>query len=151
MNGEDVCAYLKHSWGGKKEHEVIQDKLSDHFDNPINDTHQCWINSKCFRNSCQYKRTAKRPVGQSSTGLPVGEWERAAKNIESENTRLRLRLRKGALVNRTITSSVSVGKGGSGSYNWRIPSNQAPGSDYRIRVTSNSGYTDTSGNDFTIK
>jgi hypothetical protein len=55
-------------------------------------------------------------------------------------------------VNRTITSSASIGSGGNGSYNWTIPSNQVSGSDYKIRVTStsNSAYTDTSNSDFTI-
>ena len=56
-------------------------------------------------------------------------------------------------VNRTITSSALVGRGGSGSYDFSIPYNQAVGSDYRIRVTStsDSGCTDMSDSDFTIQ
>ena len=52
----------------------------------------------------------------------------------------------------TITSSVSTGSGGSGSYRWNIPLTQAQGSLYQIRVTStaNSAYTDTSNSSFSI-
>jgi hypothetical protein len=65
---------------------------------------------------------------------------------------VKIELLKGGAVNRTITSFASVGSGGNGTYNWRISSNQALGSDYRIRVTSrnNTDYTDTSDNDFSI-
>jgi hypothetical protein len=65
---------------------------------------------------------------------------------------VKIELLKGGTLNRTISSSVSIGSGGAGSYNWKIPTNQATGSDYRIRVTStsNSSYTDTSNNNFTI-
>ena len=66
---------------------------------------------------------------------------------------IKIELLKGEVVNLTIASRVSKGRGGTGSHSWTIPSNQAPGTDYRIRVTSttNSGYTDTSDSDFTIK
>jgi hypothetical protein len=66
---------------------------------------------------------------------------------------VKVELLKGGVVNRTITSSASVGRRGTGSYRWRIPSDQTPGADYKIRVTStsNSGYTDISDNNFTIK
>ena len=65
---------------------------------------------------------------------------------------VKVELLKGGVVTRTITSFASVGSGGNGSCNWRIPSNQTLGSDYKIRVTSrkNSAYTDTSNNDFSI-
>lgn len=65
---------------------------------------------------------------------------------------VKVELLKAGVVNRTITSFAWIGSGGNGSYNWRIPSNQALGSDYRIRVTStsNSAYVDTSDNDFSI-
>jgi hypothetical protein len=45
------------------------------------------------------------------------------------------------------------GKTAAGYYNWKIPQKQATGSDYKIRITSttNSVYTDTSDNQFTIK
>lgn len=68
-------------------------------------------------------------------------------------TYVKIELLKGGSVNRTITSYASKGSNGSGSYNWKIPSTQAPGTDYKIRVTStsNSSVTDTSNADFTIK
>ena len=65
---------------------------------------------------------------------------------------VKIELLKGGAVNRVITSSTGIGSGGSGSYSWRIPSNQTLGSDYKIRVTStsNGSYTDTSNNNFSI-
>jgi C1A family cysteine protease len=64
----------------------------------------------------------------------------------------KIELLKGGVLNSTITSSTYIGIGGSGSYNWRVPSNQTPGNDYKISVTStnNSTYKDTSDYDFTI-
>jgi hypothetical protein len=61
-------------------------------------------------------------------------------------------LLKGGVFNRTITSGSSAGSSGNGSYNWTISSDQTPGSDYRIKIssTSVSGCSDTSDNDFTI-
>jgi hypothetical protein len=68
-------------------------------------------------------------------------------------SKVRIELLKGGVVNRVIKSSVSIGENGSGSYNWKIPSNQASGNDYEIRVTSNSNssYTDTSNTNFSIR
>ncbi len=65
---------------------------------------------------------------------------------------VKVQLLKGGVVNRTVKSFASKGTVGSGSCNWTIPSNQAPGADYTIRVTStsNGAYTDTSDSDFTI-
>jgi hypothetical protein len=65
---------------------------------------------------------------------------------------LKIELLKGGVLNRIIKSLVMKGKDGTGSFNWTIPANQAPGTDYRIRVTStsNGAYTDTSDSDFTI-
>jgi YD repeat-containing protein len=65
---------------------------------------------------------------------------------------VKIELFKNAVLNRTITSSTSVGSGGSGSYNWAIPATQTGGADYKIKVTSTSSstYTDTSDNNFTI-
>lgn len=51
---------------------------------------------------------------------------------------------------RTITTNTPVGSSGSGSYSWTIPSDQAVGSNYFIRVTSNKSISDTSNNPFTI-
>lgn len=65
---------------------------------------------------------------------------------------VKIELLKGGVVNHIIASSAGKGRGGSGSRNWTIPANQAPGTDYTIRVTStsNSAYTDTSDSNFTI-
>jgi hypothetical protein len=65
---------------------------------------------------------------------------------------MKIELFKGGVVNRTIKSFVWKGTGGSGSFNWMVPVNQAPGADYRIRVTSTTygGCTYTSDSDFTI-
>jgi len=65
---------------------------------------------------------------------------------------VKIELLKAGVVNRIIKPSISKGSGGNGSCRWRIPSTQATGSDYRIRITStrNGSYTDTSDNDFTI-
>jgi C1A family cysteine protease len=50
----------------------------------------------------------------------------------------------------TIASSVSIGSGGSGSYVWNIPSDEASGTLYQIKVTSDTAYTDTSNSSFSI-
>ncbi|MFZ3166810.1 MAG: NosD domain-containing protein [Candidatus Methanoperedens sp.] len=65
---------------------------------------------------------------------------------------VKIELLKGGVLNRVINSSTSAGSSGSGSYNWLINSTQTMGTDYKIRVTSttNSAYTDTSNNNFTI-
>jgi len=65
---------------------------------------------------------------------------------------VKIELFKGGVLNRTISSSMSIGTGGSGSYSWAIPSTQISGTDYRVKITSttNPAYTDTSNADFTI-
>jgi hypothetical protein len=70
----------------------------------------------------------------------------------SPGTYVKIELLKGGVLNRTITSYASIGSGGNGSYNWAIPSTQAGGTDYKIRITSRtiSSCTDTSDNNFTI-
>ncbi len=64
-------------------------------------------------------------------------------------TYVKIELLKGGVLNRTITTRASTAIG---YYNWTIPSTQAGGTDYRIRVTSRSSasVTDTSNGDFTI-
>ncbi len=64
---------------------------------------------------------------------------------------VKIELLKGGSIS-TITSSAFIGSNGSGSYNWTILSTQTTGSDYKVRVTSttNSSFTDTSDNNFTI-
>ena len=66
---------------------------------------------------------------------------------------VKIELLKGGVPTRTIANKTSRGSGGSGSYNWKVPNNQAIGSDYTIRVTStsNSNYKDTSNTNFTIQ
>jgi VCBS repeat-containing protein len=65
---------------------------------------------------------------------------------------VKIELLKGGVHNRTITSKVSIGTGGSGSYSWAIPSTQVSGGDYKVRITSTSsaGVTDSSDNNFAI-
>jgi len=62
---------------------------------------------------------------------------------------IRIELLKGTTTS-LITQSEDIGHGGLGYYYWRIPTNQSPGSDYKIRLTTSSGYTDTSNASFTI-
>jgi Ca2+-binding RTX toxin-like protein len=61
---------------------------------------------------------------------------------------VKFELYKGGQLNRTISSSTS----NDGSYVWTIPSSQATGSDYTVKITStsNSSYTDTSNANFSI-
>ena len=63
---------------------------------------------------------------------------------------VKIELLKGGSLNSTVTSSTSIGSGGSGSYNWTIPSNQTAGTNYKIRITSTSTIKDSSDNNFTI-
>lgn len=75
------------------------------------------------------------PITWSYTGNP-GE------NVKIE-------LYDGSTLSSTITSSTSLS---AGSYNWAIPSTQAFGSNYTIKITSttNSAISDTSNSPFTI-
>ncbi|HWU42323.1 MAG TPA: hypothetical protein VN132_02755 [Bdellovibrio sp.] len=54
-------------------------------------------------------------------------------------------LKGGASVS-VIASNVSIGSSGNGYYNWSVPTTLATGSDYQISVTTNLGYSSTSGN-----
>ncbi|MHC1729221.1 MAG: Ser-Thr-rich GPI-anchored membrane family protein [Syntrophobacteraceae bacterium] len=68
-------------------------------------------------------------------------------------TTVNIDLLKGGAYYKTITSSQSIGKEGYGQYNrWRIPYNETPGSDYKVRITSttDSNYQDTSNSNFSI-
>jgi len=62
---------------------------------------------------------------------------------------VRLELLKGA-ASSTIIPSTTIGHGGNGYYYWSIPTDQAYGTDYAIRITSAEGQTDTSDGFFTI-
>jgi hypothetical protein len=65
--------------------------------------------------------------------------------------KVKIELLKGGALDSTIASGVSIGRKGSGTYNWLIPEVQEPG-DYSIRVTSvSSSYTDTSDGVFSIE
>jgi hypothetical protein len=72
--------------------------------------------------------------------------------LGSPGSTVKIELLKAGVVNRTITSGTSIGSGGSGSYSWKVPSAQATGTDYRIRVTSTSAssYKDASDATFRI-
>jgi len=63
-----------------------------------------------------------------------------------------IELFKGKKLNRTIVQNAAIGKNGKGSYRWKIPANQTPGGDYKIRVTSKkyTTCTDTSDRYFKI-
>jgi sugar lactone lactonase YvrE len=66
---------------------------------------------------------------------------------------VKIDLLKSGLVDRTIASSASIGSGGTGSYLWTVPANQAAGSDYTVRITStfDPTVTDVSDGPFTIE
>ena len=85
-----------------------------------------------------WKRSTTQTIKWSYTGTP-GSYVK----IES--------LQGNTLVG-TATYSTSIGTGGIGSYPWAISSARAPGTNYRIRITSVSQPTisDTSNGDFTI-
>jgi C1A family cysteine protease len=61
---------------------------------------------------------------------------------------VKIELLKAGSVVSTISSSTSIANK---NYNWQIPANLAPGTDYKIRITSTgNGVTDSSNSDFTI-
>jgi photosystem II stability/assembly factor-like uncharacterized protein len=72
--------------------------------------------------------------------------------IGNPGSNVRIELLKGPLVNLVISSSTSIGLGGTGSFGWTISSSQTTGTDFKIRITSlsNSAYTDASNANFTI-
>jgi hypothetical protein len=67
--------------------------------------------------------------------------------------RVKIELLKGDQFFATIAQRAPIGSSGSGSYSWTIPLTFRAGTDYKINVTStsNSGYTDTSDNNFTLR
>ena len=80
-------------------------------------------------------RGSVMPIKWSSTGTP-GNY-------------VKIELYNGTTLSSTITTSTSLS---AGSFNWTIPSTQAMGSNYTIRITSttNSAISDTSNGTFTI-
>ncbi len=51
-------------------------------------------------------------------------------------TKVKIELIKGSAVNRTISNSAPIGANGSGSYKWKVPSNQVLGTNFRMKITS---------------
>jgi|GEM_PF-839741 len=70
----------------------------------------------------------------------------------SPGSTVMIELLQGMAVNQIISSNTTIGSGGAGSYNWIIPYNQTPGTDYQIRITttSNPACSDTSNAPFII-
>jgi len=66
---------------------------------------------------------------------------------------VKILLVKGGKTVRTIAKSASIGQNGMGSRTWKVPANQEPGDDYKIKIvsTSNSACTDVSDRVFSIK
>ncbi len=101
------------------------------------------------------------PVPQITITVPNGgeTWGAGSQVTISWNylgnpgTTVKIDLLKGGLVDRTIATNVSVGSGGTGSYLWTVPLNQAAGNDYKVRITStfDPTYTDESDSPFTIE
>lgn len=65
---------------------------------------------------------------------------------------VKIELLKGAMLDRLIVLRTPIGANGEGSYRWKIPGDQAPGSNYKIRITSRkyTSYIDTSDRYFKI-
>jgi len=59
---------------------------------------------------------------------------------------VKIELLKGGIFNSLIASSTP----NDGSYSWIVPTTQTLGTDYKIRITSNSAYKDVSDNNFAI-
>lgn len=71
---------------------------------------------------------------------------------ENPGAGVKIELLKGGYVDSVITSGTPIGSEGAGSYTWTMPESQAPGNDYKVRITStaDSSYMDTSDSNFTI-
>jgi subtilase family serine protease len=67
----------------------------------------------------------------------------------SPGTNVKIELLKGGTLNSTITTSTPIS---TNPYNWTIPSNQTPGNDYKMKITSttNPVYNDSSNANFNI-
>lgn len=125
-----------------------------------------WSGGGCSGNgTCVTTMTADKSVTATFTQYITvtapnggGSWSRGTTHTirwtyaGNPGSSVKIELLKAGALNRTITSSTSIGSGGSGSYSWSISGSQALGSDYTIRVTStsNSNYKDTSNANFSI-
>ena len=69
-------------------------------------------------------------------------------SVGSAGSNITIELYKGGVLNLKIANSTA----NDGSYEWPVPSGQAPGSDYKIKIasTANSSYYDYSDNNFSI-
>ncbi len=118
-------------------------------------------NSAYTSSSGQFTITPPPPAGITVTAANGGEiWKRGTYQYihwtytGSPGSYVKIELLKGGtVVNRTITSSASIGSSGSGSYRWYISTTQTTGADFQIRVTStsNSSVKDISNAYFSIQ
>jgi len=85
-----------------------------------------------------WKKGTTQTISWSYTGNP--------------GTLVKIELLKGGALNKTITSGTSLGSNNVGNFSWNVPSNQATGTDYTVRITSTSDSmkTDVSNGNFTI-
>lgn len=95
-----------------------------------------------------------KPINSITVSSPNGgeNWKRGTyhtitwRSIGSTGTNVKIELLKAGVTISTITSSTA----NDGSYGWTVPSGITIGNDYKIKITSSSGYKDTSDNYFTI-
>jgi len=82
----------------------------------------------------------------------VGSYKTITWTYTGDPGYLKIELLKGSSVVTTIASMANKGVNGSGSYTWTIPISISTGSDYRIKITSNSNssVSDISDDYFTI-
>jgi hypothetical protein len=73
-------------------------------------------------------------------------------NTQQPGSYVKIELLKGGVLNAVLSNYTLIGSNGNGSYNWSVPSQQAGGQDYSIRVTSvtKPTCTDTSNSNFRI-
>ncbi|HOK81057.1 MAG TPA: lectin like domain-containing protein, partial [bacterium] len=97
--------------------------------------------------------------GLELTSPNSGEiWEQGSRQTirwnysSSLSGNVKLELMKNERVVSIIASGISIGTGGTGFYNWKIPTTISTGDDYKIRITSisNPVITDTSDATFSI-
>jgi hypothetical protein len=69
------------------------------------------------------------------------------KSVGNPGKNVKIELLKGTKASQIVSSAKNTG-----SYSWKIPASQTPGTNYKIRVTSttNKAYKDTSNKNFTI-
>jgi serine protease AprX len=104
--------------------------------------------------------SAPPPPSITVTSPDGGEiWQRGTARIISwtyegkAGSAVRIRLLKGGLFHRNISSSAGIGTGGRGSFRWSLPAALPAGDDYQIQVVSKSkgSVNDTSNAAFVIE